>query len=712
MSWAEAKWVVDNVKKQLAYKPNNMKSFTAFSVNGTTVGLRFTEPDDSYDSAGNLICTVKGVVIRMSAESYPTTPYEGTEVINNIDLGKYTNTTLEVTGLTKGTTYYFSAFPYSTDGVYNISSNNRASAFPADGEVASVSITVDDNSGFSGVTVTCVDETDSTSTLSSNLTKDSRVASFTIPIGHKYHITFGACDGYIQTVTTTETRTSVAGTTSEYSSSYHYWTASINVNYPTDGSTLTCSSGSTSYTASGSTGTYAFKVHKAGTWTLTLSNGSKSVNRTATVTNDGDSVNVTIAYFSATISVKYPSGSTVTLTGGSESQTSNTSGNYIFTVGATGTYFLSCTDGTNTTSGSVTISSDGESKSIELSYIKIYGISRPISSTSTAWTRTDDAVGKSATASVGTVSGNSDFDSCYPWSEMKRETLSTGDVMVKIPKFWFKREITNGTEYIKIADKPTTGFFLHPAFTHNGTTQEYIYVGAYETGSGNVSKKGVSPLVNKTRAQFRSEAKAKGSGWSLFDFSSKMAVDMLYLIEFADNNSQARVGRGYCDNNSSAITTGSCDSVPNLTGRPAGTDGKTGVVYRGIENYWGNIWEFFDGLNINSGTPYICNNQSSYADDTSSGYTRLSISDSTSNGYISAEGYDANNPAYMIPTAVSGSETTGFADYYYYDSGWRVACRSGAWYDGSNVGVFFLCVVDASSDSSSSIGSRLLNVPA
>ena len=93
--------------------------------------------------------------------------------------------------------------------------------------------------------------------------------------------------------------------------------------------------------------------------------------------------------------------------------------------------------------------------------------------------RTDDAVGKTAVASVGTSAGHSDFDNCYPWSEMRRETLSTGDVMVYIPEFWFERKVTNGVETIRIANKAVDGFTKHP-----GSGK---YVGAYKTSSNNKS---------------------------------------------------------------------------------------------------------------------------------------------------------------------------------------------------------------------------------
>ena len=157
MSWAEAKWVVDSLLQKTGQAPNNMRAFTAFSVSKTSVGLKFLEPADSYDSAGNLLCSVGGVMVRMSETDYPASPSDGTLVVDNKVLGKYETTEFVVNSLVEGRKYYFSAFPYSTQGVYNLSSNagNRAVASPADGETANVTITIDDSSSFTSVNVTC-----------------------------------------------------------------------------------------------------------------------------------------------------------------------------------------------------------------------------------------------------------------------------------------------------------------------------------------------------------------------------------------------------------------------------------------------------------------------------------------------------------------------------------------------------------------------------
>ena len=418
----------------------------------------------------------------------------------------------------------------------------------------------------------------------------------------------------------------------------------------------------------------------------------------------------------ATLTVTVPAGATVTASkeGKTKTKVAGSDGIVVFKGLASGEWTLTITDGTKTATDTVNLVADYTKA---MSFAKIYGIYRDITEASTVWVREDDAVGKTATASVGTVAGSSDFDSCYPWSGIQRETLSTGDVMVKIPKFWFRRYRDGNIEHIKIADKKTTGFELHPAFKHAGVEKDYLYVGAYKTSSNNKSVSGASPQVSQTRATFRSNAKAKGTGWGLIDIAAVSAIQMLILVEYATNDVQSAIGRGYCDKTSSgaSIKTGTCDSVANLTGKPAGTDGLVDVVWRGIEGLWGNVWELADGVNWNGGTYYVCNDPSKYTDDTESNYERLSYTGSTvwSSSYITAVGLDTgNNPHVMLPSAAgSGSETTYQCDGCWADTEWRVFKHSGYWASGSLTGLFASVLDNSSGSSASRTGSRLLYIP-
>lgn len=853
MSWSEAKWVVDQLLQKTGQAPNNMRAFAVFATSKTSLALRFQEPADSYDAAGNLMCSVGGVMVRMSTEGYPKSVNDGDLVINNTNLGAYASTPYEVTGLTAGTTYYFAAFPYSSQGVFNLSSSgaNRAECVPADGEQAKVTISIDDIGGFTSAVITCVDETDSTATQTATLTPSKLTHTFTVPIGDTYHIEYGAVTDYFKP-NNTAAKVSVAGAVTEYTGEYFYFTSTIVVNYPT-GSELTCTCGDVSYQATSTTGTYRFKVHKAGSWVLRATNGSEVAESTVVISDTGETKNVTLAYFTATIAVTYPEGATLTCSSGGKVYTADTttgsytfevhqtgtwtikavsgdemvqttvtisadgeaktatlaffrstiavtypagstltcvcgedtltaettSGSYTFTVRKAGTWVVKATNGSETAESSVVISASGQNKSVSLSYftatinvvypqgctltcsgnnktltastnigtyqftvhqagtwtvkisdgtqetekavnitadgqsvnvtlafVKIYGISRTVGNSSVSWARTDDAAGMTATASVGTVAGHSDFDDCYPWSDMQRETLSTGDVMVKIPEFWYQRKIDSGVEHIRIADKAVDGFAKHPG--------SGLYVGAYKTSSDKKSVKNAAPTVNQTRATMRTNAKSKGAGWGLIDAAANSAIQMLFMVEFATNDGQAAIGRGYCDGNSAAINSGSCDTVPNLTGRPAGTDGKVDVVYRGIEGIWGNIFEWMDGLNYNGDTDnyYVCTDPSKYADDTATGYTKLNYTSPASNNYITKEGLDNSVPWAMCPSeATGGSETTHYPDYFYQNAGWRVASLSGFWSDGSACGPFYLVCSAASSITNSHRGSRLLYRP-
>ena len=416
----------------------------------------------------------------------------------------------------------------------------------------------------------------------------------------------------------------------------------------------------------------------------------------------------------AILTITAPAGCTVTVSkdGKTKTKIAGADGLVVFKGLETGTWTVTITDGSETATDTVNLVTDYAK---EMSFVKIYGISRNITASSPVWARTDDAVGKTATASVCAVAGHSDFDNCYPWSGIVRETLSTGDVMVKIPKFYFQRYREGNIEHIRIADKKTTGFELHPAFKHAGVEVDYIYVGAYKTSSNNKSVSGASPQVSQTRATFRSNAKAKGAGWSLLDVAVLSAIQMLMLVEFATNNMQSAIGRGYCDRNSAAISTGSCNSVANLTGRPAGTDGNVDVVWRGIEGLWGNVWECVDGVNWNNGTYYVCNDPSKYADDTETNYTALSFKGATnwSSSYITEEGLDTgDNEHVMLPAAAgSGSESTYDCDACRSSKGWMIFRRGGDWYYGSMYGLFAADLSDSSSLSHTDGGSRLLYIP-
>ena len=140
------------------------------------------------------------------------------------------------------------------------------------------------------------------------------------------------------------------------------------------------------------------------------------------------------------------------------------------------------------------------------------------------------------------------------------------------------------------------------------------------------------------------------------------------------------------------------------TGRAAGTDGKTAVQYRWIENLWGNVYQFIDGFNANGTTAYYCVDPSKYADDTATGYTNI--------GTLPASGWikdlTVTDNGLLIPKTSGGSETTYVPDYVYSSSGWCVLFVGGYWDYGAFAGLLYFHASYASSFSCSNISARLL----
>jgi hypothetical protein len=139
------------------------------------------------------------------------------------------------------------------------------------------------------------------------------------------------------------------------------------------------------------------------------------------------------------------------------------------------------------------------------------------------------------------------------------------------------------------------------------------------------------------------------------------------------------------------------------------SDAKHPCVYRGIENPWGSIWQFVDGVNINERQAWVCPDAASYASNVfAAPYEVLSYANDATNGYIVALGYDVAHPYAAFPTAIGGSSSTYYPDYYYSLTGQKIALFGAAWAYGSSSGAFCWYLGGASSDSYVVVGGRLL----
>lgn len=133
------------------------------------------------------------------------------------------------------------------------------------------------------------------------------------------------------------------------------------------GSTVTISKDGVIRTKTVSGTDVTFTGLTSGVWTVNTVKGTQSQTKEINLTLDYD---VSIAFFSAFINVKYPAGSTCTATDGVTTLTApNTSGTWACEVPNTGNWTVKSTDGSRTAQSTVTISADGDAKSVSLTYI-------------------------------------------------------------------------------------------------------------------------------------------------------------------------------------------------------------------------------------------------------------------------------------------------------------------------------------------------------
>ena len=367
----------------------------------------------------------------------------------------------------------------------------------------------------------------------------------------------------------------------------------------------------------------------------------------------------------------------------------------------------------------------------------------------------------------------------YYGDEGYTEDGSNGQVMVYQPKFYYlvcpleydRQETGYGYHLRKanyyISETQRAGFKLHPAFyDKNGNEVDYILMSAYEgciyDTSANAYLKndeqvmdaskdkfssiaGARPASgvsqNLTRPNIEQMAKNRGEGWHSFGIKTVSMEQLLMIVEMGMMNLQTAIGQGIVNlpwttgsdtTSSYAGATGSTASLGNGTGRATKTttykggkatdytvDGKTSICYRGVENFWGNIWKFAYGINFycEVGKPflgYVCKDFNYAESKKTDNYENIGFALPSENGYVSAMGYSTKYDWLFLPSEVKGNSSLPVGDYYYQNNTWdgyRIALLGGAWSHGSYAGGFYWALSSSVGYRYRNVGGRLVYVP-
>ena len=416
--------------------------------------------------------------------------------------------------------------------------------------------------------------------------------------------------------------------------------------------------------------------------------------------------------FKPQIIVTAPTGSTVTATLDSKTYTATeSSGTWTFDVDKYGVYTVTSTLGADTASKEVEINVVKQ-YAVELAYLHIYGVTWDGTS-SQALTRTDEAAGFTDPIPyvAGASSYGSPFDNLMPWAGMTKETR-TGGVMVKIPKFWYKLTQSGNTLSIQIANAAVDGFSVCPACMDRGDgngERDAVYVGRYHCGANDYkSVTGVKPKAKVTRADFRSSIHSLGSNIWQLDFATRFTIWLLYIVEFANWNSQKTIGKGCGDNNATG-NMGYTDSMPYHTGTTQSSRDTYGLgtQYRNIEGLWDNVFDWCDGCYNSSNGLMIILNPSSFSDGSGGQSVGTPVG-----GWIAAWTVTTSGGFSMFINGANagGSENAYVCDRWDFYGSSRCVCVGGSYSQSGSYGLF--CETHGgTSDTGSNIGSRVLELP-
>lgn len=342
---------------------------------------------------------------------------------------------------------------------------------------------------------------------------------------------------------------------------------------------------------------------------------------------------------------------------------------------------------------------------------------------SSVWTRTDaaalftDPVPQMSDGNGGWTTGSSPFDDIMPWSGMEIVEDAEAGTLVKIPKFYYKWTRNGSAMKLQIADSPQTGFFTSPAHADRGDgvgERDVVYVGRYHCSSTNYkSITGVKPKASMTRANFRTNIHALGADVWQYDFAMYWTIAMLYLVEFANWNSQAEIGYG-CGTGNSLANEGETDSMTYHTGTNATTlTTYSEIQYRHIEGLWSNLRDFVDGIYFSGQDVYVIKNPSDFSDTT--GGTNVGRRPTNSNAimtFTDPSSIDGFEYALYASSVMDSAGNKYVCDKASYSSGLKTLCVGG---DLSNhtqdSGLFQLNGTIAYSNTSGITGSRLMKLP-
>lgn len=289
-----------------------------------------------------------------------------------------------------------------------------------------------------------------------------------------------------------------------------------------------------------------------------------------------------------------------------------------------------------------------------------------------------------------------------------RPTTLGKDVMICFPKRGIKLEyLDENTLSVSMTDAEDVTGYSYMAHSYKGNPINKFYLGAYKGYCGSIrlySSSGKTPTADIKIGDFRTYAQNRGTGYEQSGFFQLIFRQVMYLLKYKGQNAQIAIGRGFVDGNSAVHTTGGT----NTRGMDWGeSTGKDQMKLFGLEDFYGNINEFIDGVRADSSRQiYVADGN---FNNTGSGYISAGIQPSSSDntGYLRYP-YGTNLAGFTLSNnSNEGTATTYFCDSLNVSRS-RMGYFGGQWNTGDSAGVFRLLLYANDSSSATNYGARLM----
>ena len=376
----------------------------------------------------------------------------------------------------------------------------------------------------------------------------------------------------------------------------------------------------------------------------------------------------------------------------------------------------------------------GEQGPPGVSAVEVYGvrIDTTDSNPETACEYTDNAVGMLAAHGNNGAFNGGDWLTRYPFNSIRPclfkngavvgylnpdnfaqfengtdadiESGDAGDVMIEIPKFYYKIGRNGNYVEVKIANALMAGFTDY-AFSYKGESKDKFYIGAYlgykDSNNKLRSLTGKTVTGNITIGAARTAAQANGAGYEQLSFNKLTALQVLYVVMFKNLNSQAALGQGYTSA-SNFRDTGATDEKGMTYGTNTAASADDTVKFLGIEDFYGNLYQWVDGYVSGNNIVLVADGN---FNDTGDGYESHARHGSVSYSYI--KDVEGDNILAFTPKTGGASTTTYYADYGHIGNSAYVPYFGGYCGNGARAGAFRLSCGYSASSAGPDFGARL-----